>query len=1166
MTKYLLTLLLAFSAYFKSSAQIDTSFWFAAPDISASLGEFPIVFHFQTYDQPTIISILQPANTNPSAINATFSIPANSIYTLNVTTSLVHVESGPPNTTGASGIYISSKEKVSVYYTIGDHLNTNKEMISLKGQRALGTDFYIPAPNTLITNTMSSGGIGFDVVATQTGITTVLITPKAACIGRSKNITFARTLTQGQTFSMKDNNTVNPSELAGSIVSSDKPIAITLKGTVQTLASDTSNYADQLVPSNQLGKDYVVLKGNSVVDVAYIMAPLNATGFTITSASGSTSWLINSTESYSVTISDPVYYIKSDRPVYLFHVGGYGRKLSGAQLAPVYCAGSYSAAFTRLSADSLNINICTRSGFQSTFTLTSNGTNIPVASTAFTTVPGTNGALVTARIYLPTSSVSVGSYNELKNSGDIFGLSVLNGGYRNGSAYAQASDFSINSFARAHSAPTATICGNTQFTLNGFVGGGPITGAWSIIQGFGTLSGSNTQLTNNIYTPSLLDTTNNALSISPGNRYVKIILNTTGICPNTADTLKLHVKQPPIVSAGANSVICANNSSLQLQGNVYGATSQGIWNVLIPGSGSFISGATTFTPTYQLSPTDTTLNQLLFVLTSTNNAGCNSVSDTVAININKPPIVDASTINPIIKCSNNATVALNGTVSGTTTSTGVWQTAGSGVFVPNSAALSTNYVPSVNDIAAGNVWLKLESTNNGLCFTTRDSVNIQFTEPSFANAGGDVNSCVNDPRAALAGVITGTATTTGLWLGGAGTYTPSNSVLTATYTGSQAEVAAGFVTLTLTTSNNGLCQSTADQVKINFQSKPFANYSVTSVCLGQFTDFKDQSINLSGTGILKSWFWDFGDNSPFSTLLNPSHTYSSTGNFLAQLIVRNSFNCADTVQKQVVVFDLPVADFSLTRACSGSAQLIQFKDESVINAPYTIAPGGHYWDFGGFGFSLSKDTSIVFPSEGLYSITHVVASDKGCQSVISKSVNITPRPVAKFVHINNSIPGLGASVSFRDTSTNALSWTWDFGNGQTSNLKDPSTFYNQNGLYAVSLTVLDQFGCPSTYSTEIRISTIVSDIVKLIPNIVTPNDDGKNDFWRLDFIDVFFPEAEIEIYSRWGVKIFRSVGYSNAWDGSYKGDPLPVGAYFFTINLHDKEQTPIIKGTVTLVK
>lgn len=1168
MTKQLLILLFVVSFSCKSKAQIDTSFWFVAPDISSTMGDFPIVLHFQTYAQPSIINVSQPALTGTAAINTAFSVAANSVYTLDITSYIAVVESAPVNTVKPYGIYISSKENVSVYYTIGDQTHNNKEMISLKGHRALGTDFYVSVPmsSSILTHTVSDGGIGFDVVATQTGVTTILITPKTACVGHPRNVTFVKTLNYGETYSVKDNNTINPSLLAGSIISADQKIAVTVKGSIKTATSCPSYFTDQITPSDRLGKDYVISKGEGVADVAYVLAPLNATGFTISTASGSSSWLINATETYSINISDPITYVKSDKPIYLFHVSGYGCKLSGAQLAPVYCAGSYSTAFIRLSSDSLNLNITTRNGFQGNFTLKSNGVTIPVPSSSFAIVPGSNNDLVNARIYFPASSIGVGSYNELSNSGDIFGLSVHNGGYMGGSAYAQASEFEINSFAYANSAPTATICGNTQFTLNGVVGGGPVTGAWTILQGYGSLSAGNTQLTNNVYTPSLLDTTNNAASIPLNERFVKIILKSTGICPSATDTLRLHVNQPPIVSAGSNSIICANNPTVLLQGNVYGATHQGVWNVLAPGSGTFVSGINTFTPQYNLSLADTALSQLYFALTSTNNAGCNPVTNTVMVSINKPPIVTASSTNPLIKCSNNATLSLNGVVSGTTTSTGIWQTNGTGVFLPNNVALSTNYVPSANDISMGNVWLKLESTNNGLCFPIVDSVNILFTEPSYANAGGDVNSCVNDPRASLSGIVTGTVTSTAFWSGGNGSYVPSATALTATYIGTPAEVLAGFVTLTLTTSFNGICAGTTDLVKVNFQAKPFANFSVTSVCLNQITDFKEQAINLSSIGVLKSWTWNFGDNSTGSSLLNPSHTYSNVGAFTAQLIVKNSFNCADTVLKPVTIYELPNVDFSISRACSGSAQRIIFKDGSSIAPPSTILSSGHYWDFGGFGFSTDAEASVIFPSEGLYSITHIVTSNKGCQSVISKSVNITPRPVAKFVHINNSIPGLGANVSFRDTSSYAESWSWDFGNGETSNLKDPVTFYKENGLYPVILTVTDQFGCPSTFTAEVRVTTIVSDIIKLIPNVVTPNDDGKNDYWRLDFIEVFFPNAEIEIYNRWGVKLFRSLGYSNAWDGSYKGDPLPVGAYFYTINLHDKDETPVIKGTVTLIK
>ena len=541
------------------------------------MGDFPIVLHFQTYSQPSIINVTQPALTGTAAINVTITLAAYSIYTLNITSYIAVVEAAPTNSITTYGIYISSKENISVYYTIGDQSHNNKEMISLKGHRALGRDFYaaIPASAAVLTYTVPDGGVGFDVVATQTGVTTVLITPKASCVGHAKNVTFVKLLNRGETFSLKDNNSANPSQMAGSIISADQDIAVTVKGSIRTLTSCASYFADQLTPSDRLGKDHVVFKGNGITDIAYILAPLNATGFTITSSSGTTSWLINSTETYSINITDPITYIKSVKAVYLFHLSGYGCKLSGAQLAPVYCAGSYSTAFVRLSSDSLNLNICTRSGFQSSFTLTSNSVNVPVPSSGFAIVPGSNNDLVAARIYFPSTSIPVGSYNLLQNSADIFGLGVHNGGTTGGSAYAQASDFEISSFAYANSAPTATICGNTQFTLNGVVGGGPVTGAWTILQGYGTLSAGSTQLTNNVYTPSLLDTTNNAAGIPANNRFVKIVLNSTGICPMATDTLRLHVNQPPIVSAGSGSIICGNNPTVQLSGNVYGATHQG---------------------------------------------------------------------------------------------------------------------------------------------------------------------------------------------------------------------------------------------------------------------------------------------------------------------------------------------------------------------------------------------------------------------------------------------------------------------------------------------------------------------------------------------------------------------------------------------------------------
>ncbi|MBA3663732.1 MAG: gliding motility-associated C-terminal domain-containing protein [Bacteroidetes bacterium] len=1157
MKKHILALLLITFSLVTVKAQIDTSFWFVAPDISATLGDNPINLHIQTYSQAATVYVRQPAN--PAGVNATLTIGAAANGVLNLTPSITAVEGGPVNAVSQKGIYISSNAKVSVYYTIG--AGFSKEMISLKGQRSVGTDFYTPIPNSLTTSTtFTDSGVGFDIVATGSGTTVILITPRAACVGRAKNVTFSKSLLQGETFSVRDLNTVNPSELGGSIISADKPVAVTVSGIVQN-AGCNSNYADQITASDQIGKDHVILRSpTGTTDIAYILATVNSTSLAITNSTTTINWLINFGETYSVSLTSPITYIKSDKPVYVIHASGYGCKLSAAQVAPAYCAGSYTTAFVRLSNDSLNLNVVTRSGYQNTFTLSSNGSNIPVSAASFTTVPGTSGNLVAAKLFFPTSTIPVGSYNVLKNSQDLFGLGIHNGGFLGGSAYAYGSEFGASAFVYANVVPTATICSNNTFTLNGQIGGGPNAGVFSY-NGFGTLSGPNTQIINNVYTPNAVDT-----NIKP----VKFILTSTGNCPNKSDTFKLTVKQAPIVNAGFDIVTCSNNPTVQLSGNVIGPTTQGVWSVMAPGNGTFAPSVNSFTSVYNLSNTDTSMASIKIVLTSINNAGCNAVSDTMKIIVNKAPAVRASTINPIVRCANNSSIFLNGSVTGTTTSSGFWSTTGTGYFTPNNLSLICNYVPSLTDITTGTISLKLTSSSpsSSQCKAVSDSVLVIFTQPVTVSTGVDLNSCKNNPIVPLSAIITGTATNTGIWYGGSGSFSPSNTALTPTYAASASEISTGYVTLTFSTTNNGICTGVNDQIRIDFRDKPTANFTVNTVCLNQPTNFTDQSVNTSGLGSITNWQWSFG-NGATATATNAAsqvNTYSTAGNYTAQLVINSSFGCYDTIKRPVTVYVLPVAGMTISRSCSGSAQQISFTDQSSIPAPGVIPPTGYYWDFGGFGFSVAKDTAIIFPSQGLYNITHVVTSSNGCVSTITQSVNITPKPQAKFLYINNTIQTLETNVSFIDSSKAAVSWAWNFGNNTTSNIQNPTSVYTANGSYTVSLTITDQFGCADTYTALVRISNIVSEVAQLIPNIISPNNDGKNDFWRLDFINVFYPKAEIEIYNRWGEQLFKSTGYSNAWDGSYKGSPLPVGAYYYTINLNDSPDSKPYKGTVTLLK
>lgn len=94
--------------------------------------------------------------------------------------------------------------------------------------------------------------------------------------------------------------------------------------------------------------------------------------------------------------------------------------------------------------------------------------------------------------------------------------------------------------------------------------------------------------------------------------------------------------------------------------------------------------------------------------------------------------------------------------------------------------------------------------------------------------------------------------------------------------------------------------------------------------------------------------------------------------------------------------------------------------------------------------------------------------------------------------------------------------------------------------------------------------------VDLYPEIIvssgfTPNGDGKNDRWIIDYIDQF-PDNTVEIFNRWGERLFYSKGYQDPWDGTYKGKALPVGTYYYIIQLNHPAYQEPYTGPVTLFR
>ena len=110
------------------------------------------------------------------------------------------------------------------------------------------------------------------------------------------------------------------------------------------------------------------------------------------------------------------------------------------------------------------------------------------------------------------------------------------------------------------------------------------------------------------------------------------------------------------------------------------------------------------------------------------------------------------------------------------------------------------------------------------------------------------------------------------------------------------------------------------------------------------------------------------------------------------------------------------------------------------------------------------------------------------------------------------------------------------------------------------LTVTSPEGCTGVDSVLV---TVLPEIK--VPSGFTPNGDGHNDTWILDFATLF-PGIEVQIFSRWGEPLFRSVGYATPWDGKVNGTVVPVGTYYYAIELNDPRFPDALTGPLTVIR
>ena len=91
---------------------------------------------------------------------------------------------------------------------------------------------------------------------------------------------------------------------------------------------------------------------------------------------------------------------------------------------------------------------------------------------------------------------------------------------------------------------------------------------------------------------------------------------------------------------------------------------------------------------------------------------------------------------------------------------------------------------------------------------------------------------------------------------------------------------------------------------------------------------------------------------------------------------------------------------------------------------------------------------------------------------------------------------------------------------------------------------------------------VLTDLV--VPNAFTPNGDGINDTWNINTLSFQYPDCTVDVFNRYGQQLFHSEGYSKPWDGTYNKKPLPVGTYYYIINLKNGAQP--LSGSLTILR
>lgn len=505
-------------------------------------------------------------------------------------------------------------------------------------------------------------------------------------------------------------------------------------------------------------------------------------------------------------------------------------------------------------------------------------------------------------------------------------------------------------------------------------------------------------------------------------------------------------------------------------------------------------------------------------------------------------ITYAQTITPVITASDcngpNGSIAL--TIAGSSGPyTYSWNTTPVQTTATATGLAPGSYTCTITD-ASGCI-----STYNGVVPLNNNAVITATATPASFCAG--LSSTLS------AAATTGTMTS---W-----TWTPGN------LTGASVSVTPGGTTTYTVNATNALGCSASAQVTVNVNPLPAAPLVANvAVCPGSNATMNVQS---PLTGVTYNWYSSATGGVPVATGISyTANAVTAPATYYVEAV--NGSGCISSTRTPLSISLNPVPNAPTVNpvaVCPGTNATLQVQSPQTGDTYnwYTTATGGV---LSGTGTSFTVNNVTV------QTIIYAEAiNSSGCISTVRQAVTISLIPV---------LPAPGPALS--NATFTSLTFTWNAVTGATGyevSLNGGITFsLPSSGLTGTSHTINGLTG-NQTVSFQVRAlgvqpcersnwsvpvgGTTLSTKVIFVPNVFTPNNDGKNDL--LLVYGNYISSLQFRVFNQWGQLIFLSDQQSRGWDGTYSGQAQPVGVYAYTLRVVLQDGTTVNKkGSVNLIR